>query len=294
MERDRGLELGMITMALLRATETCRPEDQRIFQDGFSRRILPGPLRLLLLPGLRHAMMAMVEVRGPGALGNLFCRTRYIDDALRNALAKGVDQVVILGAGFDLRAFRIPGIERTRVFEVDLPALQQVKQERLRKVLEPLPAHVVFVPIDFDQQDLGEEMAAAGFRIGARTFTVWEGVTQYITGQAVDATFRYIASSSAAESQIVFTYIHRGIVDGYARLPVDEKMMAMARNGGQPWIFGLDPSKVEAYLAKRHLEPLEEVWAPDYRKRYLEPIGREMDIFEGERIVLAQVKRNHK
>jgi methyltransferase (TIGR00027 family) len=289
MERDRGLGAGMMAMALFRTMESSRPEGERLFDDPVSRKLLTGFWRFFLLPGPRQALVAFSERRGPGALGNLFCRTRYIDDALRQALANGLDQIVILGAGFDLRALRIPHIEEKRVFEVDLPAPQRLKQARLEKVFGSLPSHVAFVPVDFDQQNLGEEMAAAGFREGGRTFFIWEGVTQYITAEAVDATFRYVSCAASSGSRIVFTYIPRGIVDGYARSATDEKVISVARQGGSPWIFGIDPSELEATLGARGLVLLEEVWAPDYRERYLDPIGRELSIYEGERVVLARV-----
>ena len=289
MERDRGLGAGMMAMALFRTIESSRPEGERLFDDPVSRCLLTPFWRVFLLPGLRHAMVAFAERRGPGALGNLFCRTRTIDDALCQALAEGAEQVVILGAGFDLRALRIPHIEERRVFEVDLPAPQRLKQARLEKVFGSLPEHVVFVPVDFDHQDLGQALAAAGFRTEVRTFFIWEGVTQYITAEAVDATFRTVSGAAPSGSGIVFTYIPRAIVDGYARSAADEKVISAARQGGSPWIFGIDPSELEATLVARGLLLLEEVWAPDYRERYLDPIGRELSIYEGERVVLARV-----
>ena len=288
MDRVRGLSTGMTVMALLRAIEAARPETERLFDDPISRRLVPGIWRAFLLPGLGDLLVALTEKRGPGALGNLYCRTRYIDDALRRALAGGLEQVVILGAGFDCRAYRIPGIERTRVFEVDLPAPQHLKQERLQVAFGKLPVHVTFIPIDFNRQNLNGELAAAGFRTNARTFFVWEGVTQYITAEAVDLTFRYVARAGASGSEIAFTYIHRGIIDGYARSELDETLMSLARQGGSPWIFGLDPAELPPYLDRRGLALVEEVWAPDYRQRYLEPIGRQIDIFDGEHVVLAR------
>lgn len=112
---------------------------------------------------------------------------------------------MILGVGLDCRAYRTPGIEGTRVFEVDLPAPQRLKQERLQHAFGKLQTHVTYVPIDFNRQSLGDELTAAGFETGARTFFVWEGATQYITAEAVDATFRCVACAAAAGSEIAFT-----------------------------------------------------------------------------------------
>ena len=114
--------IGLLAATALRVTESYRPDGERVIEDRFGRDFLPPVWHLLLLPGIRQALIALTERRGPGALGMLLCRTRYIDDALRNALGEGLDQVVNLGVGFDTRAYRIPGINQTRVFEVDQPA----------------------------------------------------------------------------------------------------------------------------------------------------------------------------
>lgn len=191
--------------------------------------------------------------------------------------------------GFDSRAYRISGVDQARVFEVDLPSVQRLKQERLERVLGALPAHVTLIPVDFDRAELEEAMAAAGLRSGVKTFYIWEGVTQYITAEAVDTTFRYVCRVAGEGSEIVFTYIQRGIVDGSQRSQVDERIVAFAQRVGAPWIFGIDPAEIQEYLAARGLELIEEVGASEYRARYLEPLGRRMDIFEGERVALARI-----
>lgn len=289
MQRDRTLGAGLTATALFRAIESSHPENERLFRDDLARRLAPPPWRILLLPGFREAFLAMVERRGPGGLGNLLCRTRYTDDALQSSLDQGVDQVLDLGVGFDTRAYRIPGIEQTRFFEVDLPAPQRLKRERVESVLGTLPAHVVFVPIDFDRQELKDVLPPEGFRIGAKMFVIWEDVTQYITSEAVDATLRFIAGASGPGSQIAFTYIEQGIIDGSSRSDVDQKLFELARDSGIPWVFGLYPDEVEAYLARRGFSLVEQAGATEYRARYLEPMGREMEIFAGERVVLASV-----
>ena len=290
MSSSNGQGAGMMAMALMRAIEADRPEGIRLFKDPVSRQLLPASWKLLMLPGLKQLLLAYSRWTGPGSLGNLYCRTRCIDDALRQALAKGLDQVVILGAGFDCRPYRIEGIQHVDVYEVDLPATQRLKQERLRAALGRLPDHVVYVSTDFNERQLGESMASAGYDPGGRTFFIWEGVTQYITKQAMNATFRYVARAARPGSEIIFTYVHRGIVQGWARSPSDERILDVARRGQSPWITGLDPVEVPAYLADRGLALVHEWWAPDYCERYLQPMGREMDIFAGERVVLARIK----
>jgi methyltransferase (TIGR00027 family) len=291
-----GLEstaLSALAAASLRATEGCRPKEVRLFDDSITLRCLPpawrGMVRLLCLPGIGPALFALRERMTPGVVGNLLCRTRYIDDALDLALEEGLDQVVILGAGFDTRPYRVPGVKSTHVFEVDHPAVQALKVARLKHVLGGLPPHVRFVPVDFDREHVGDAMSAAGFQSDARTFFIWEGVTQYITGRAVEATLRTISEATGAGSQIVFTYIWQGVIDGSARSAAEERIVGFAERMGSPWIFGLEPVRVPAYLKERGYALIEDIGAEVYREQYLEPIGRRLNIWEGERMVLARV-----
>jgi len=278
-----------LILAYLRAIESYRPERERLFDDRFSRDLMPLSSKISLLPGFRHAIVAMMEANVPGLIGDLYCRTRYIDDALDNALRDGVQRVVILGAGFDARAYRISGIEQTHVFELDLPEPQRLKQTLVAQILGELPPHVTYVPIDFDRQDLGSTLAAEGFQSGLRTFFICEGVTQYITEEAVDRIFRTIYVAAAKGSEVVFTYIQQGIIDGTARLYVDRKMMSAVNESGTPWIFGLASSRLAEYLLQRGFELVEDVGAADFQARYLKPRGRELYIYKGERVALARI-----
>ena len=148
-----------VSTAATRVIESYYPEDQRLFDDLLAYKLLPFGWRALLrffyLPGLRSAVLALREQRMPGTLGAILCRTRYIDDVLKRYLDRGIDQVVILGAGFDTRAYRIPGVDGVQVFEVDLPGTRKLKQIRVRKVLGVVPENIRLIGMDFDS-DIGE------------------------------------------------------------------------------------------------------------------------------------------
>jgi methyltransferase (TIGR00027 family) len=274
----------------LRLTDMSRAPEKRVLEDPFGREFLPPLFRVFLLPGVSHLLLAMTERRIPGMIGMLLCRTRYIDDALCDALGEGCQQVVNLGAGFDTRAYRIPGIEQSRVFEVDQPAPLAWKEARLHQVLGEPPAHVCFVPIDFDTQDLSEELDKAGFRTGLKTFFIWEAVTQYITAEAVDRTLALVANQAAAGSKIAFTYVRRGMVDGTDRSELEAQLCEVFQERGMPLIFGIDPAELEAFLSERDLSLVEHLTAEDYRQRYLVPVGRQdMAIIDAELMALARV-----
>ena len=277
-------------LAFLRAMESYYPKKDRLFEDRFARGLLEfiwrAFLELMRLPGVGSWYYALGDRQAPGVWGGLLCRIRYIDDTLSDALREGLDQMVILGAGSDTRGLRIPGIDKVRVFEVDYPAPQAWKKKRLKKMLGTLPSHVTFVPMDFDRQILEDEMAAAGFRTGARTFVICEGVTQYITAEANDAILQHV-SKTAPGSRIVFSYVLRGIIDG--SFEDAEKWISFAKHQGVSWIFGIDPGELEQYLSARGFALIDHVGASDYQERYLNPLGRHLNIMEIERIALAEV-----
>jgi methyltransferase (TIGR00027 family) len=279
-------------MAFFRAVESSRPAGERLFHDPLAATFLSLPLRGVLLPCRtrpgRAAVVGVIEWRWGGPLGSAVCRTRYIDDALGAAL-DGVGQVVVLGAGFDVRALRVPGIARTRVFEVDHPATQAAKRARLARVKAAIPAHVTFVPVDFGRDRLEDAMARAGFSPSARTFFLWEGVTNYLTAEAVDRTIGWVARAGAPGSLLLFTYVHRGLIDGSVPFEGARAGSRTVRRFGEPYTFGFDPAELRSYLAEHGLELVEDVGAPEYRARYLLPAGRKMKLWEFYRAVIARV-----
>ena len=265
-------------MALFRALESVRrPAAARLFDDPFAAPLLRGPLRAVAttarLPLIHEGVCRFIDRRWPGARTSAVARTRLIDEAVAGALRDGIDQVVILGAGFDSRAYRMAGIERARVFEVDYPSTAASKRARLATLLGGLPDHVVFVGLDFDRQALLAALDAAGCDRGRRSMLVWEGVTNYLTAAAVDATLRDLATF-AAGSHLVFTYIHRGVLDGSVAFEGAEHLPETLERAGEPWTFGFDPAELPAYLATRGIALVDDVGACEYRARYLGAAGR--------------------
>ena len=268
-----------MVVALWRARESQRSVASRLFEDdlaqGFLDRRFRVALRVSRAPMVGSLVpWSLIDGHWTGSRGTVAVRTRYIDDALTAALRRGVEQVVILGAGFDSRAYRIPGIGRTRVFEVDHPMTQVEKKSAVARRLGSLPPHVEFVPIDFSRQTLDGAMPAAGFRATARTFFICEGVTHYLSEPDVDTLFRSVARSAAAGSEMVFTYIHRTILDGSATFSGASQTLATVGRSGEPYTFGFDPVGLSEYLAARDLALIEDVGADEYRARYLAPRGR--------------------
>src|SRR5262249_7883176 len=128
-------------------------------------------------------------------VGQHLIRTRFLDERLQNAVSAGATQVVILGAGYDSRAYRMKQLlNAIRVFEVDFGPTQEYKKLRLQEILGCLPANVTYVPIDFTRENLPNVLAKAGYRSDRKTIFLWEGVTYYIPEEAVRSTLRFVAT----------------------------------------------------------------------------------------------------
>lgn len=241
--------------------------------DPMTVTMAAGPMRELYLSEL-----------GSGTYGAQVMRTRYIDDAVNALVEGGIAQVVILGAGLDTRAFRLPVLAGATVLELDLPRTQQFKTQRLQGV-HALAAEVKFIPTDFTKEPLDDVLRAAGLDRARPVLFVWEGVTQYLPEAAVRSTLACVGAS-APGSALVFTYVRRSIIDGSAW---------DSWSGGQrprtdpsePWIFGVEPDEVPGLLATYGLSLIDDVGAKEFQTRYAEPLGRRVELYDVEHVALA-------
>ena len=220
-------------------------------------------------------------------------RTLYIDAALERAAADGATQVVVLGAGFDSRAYRFRDTHpQLRFFEVDLPATIESKKNRLVTIYGEVPAYVRYAPIDFDRQTLEEVLPALGYDAKQKTFFIWEGVTMYVQEAGDAATLRFIARYSAAGSRVVYDYVLERVVQGKF-----DGMYAIADNSlsvalvGEPYVTGWTPRGAAAFARQQGLKVIEDLGTKELTERYLigsdgKPDGRMPD---GHRILQAQV-----
>ncbi len=198
-------------------------------------------------------------------------RTKHIDTVLLNELKAGVKQVVIMGAGFDTRAYRFSkDFPQVSFTEVDLPAMVAEKKKRVRNKLSTQPKNVAYAPIDFNTQDLGQVLAQVGYQKDQKTLFIWEGVTMYLDASAVGSTLRFIAANSAPGSSVVFDYLPPSVVKGtYAKDPYAKTMAAVVKRVGEPLRFGIDPDKLGAFLQRQGLKEASNLGHDDLVDRYM-------------------------
>ncbi|MEO6086527.1 MAG: SAM-dependent methyltransferase [Umezawaea sp.] len=261
-------------------------EDSPLVRDELAAAVLPLSARIIIrcarLGFVRRFLVAATEQKIRGMWAGMLCRKRYIDDRLAAAVDVGVEAVVILGAGFDTRGYRLPG---TPVFEVDLPANIERKRAAVRRIHADAPDHVTLVPIDFETQDLADVLAEHGYRAGAKTFFVWEGVTQYLTADGVRATMEFLAKASSG-SGLVFTYVRQDFLDGL-ELDGGEAAYREFVVKRRLWHFGLMPDEVAGFLAPHGWHVVEQAGSAEHTDRYVAPSGRALPVSGIERCVHA-------
>jgi len=199
-----------------------------------------------------------------------------------------IEQVVILGAGFDSRAYRLSPLAAIDIFEVDHPDTPVAKQDALKRVLSSAPKHVRFVPVNFEQNDLASLMKDAGYCESKPTLFLWEGITNYLTADAVDSTLRWCSNASAG-SRLVFTYVHRDILTKPSAFVGSQSLFPSLERAGERFTFGIEPSQVPEYLAGRGHSLEVDIGAAEYRAIYYGARAHAMRGHEFYRVALARV-----
>jgi len=199
----------------------------------------------------------------------LAVRSRVAEETLAQCVAAGVRQYVILGAGLDTFAFRNSyPLSVLRVFEVDHPATQAWKREQLEQAGIPLPGNLTFVPIDFEQQDLSQELLRAGLDYEAGAFFSWLGVMPYLQPEAARATLRSIAGLSGRIGGVVFDYAIPGSALGLMQRVLFKLMAARVKAAGEPWLTFCYPSDLAQELNGMGFCHLEDMTGDLLNQRY--------------------------
>ena len=254
--RKKQSSLTAAGIALVRAIESERPSDERILYDPYARQFVPA--------WMHHAFGFFIkngyaEQRGPGVNGFLVARDRYIDDVLKKFLDEGLQQLVVLGAGYDSRAYRFDLQGRVTPFEVDHPATQADKLLKLQAVFGKVPEYVIYVPIDFNIQTLEKRLIESEYDPNLKTLFIWQGVTMYLTAGAVDATLAFIINHSGPGSAIVFDYLYREVLDGLRQQNEVTNMRRYRFMTGEGLTFGISEGCIEAFLKERNFQQVKDV-----------------------------------
>jgi methyltransferase (TIGR00027 family) len=255
-------------------------EDGVIFRDPYATRILDDETRARL-----DDMAADVSLRPMRLL--IAARSRFSEETLAACVARGVRQVVILGAGLDTFSLRNPhaGLG-VRVFEVDYPATQDWKRERLKQAGLAVPDTLIFAPVDFERQGLADGLAAAGFQSDRPAFFQWLGVVPYLTREAISRTLDFIAR--VPESEVVFDYGEP--FENYAE-ERRANVMAVAERAaarGEPWLSQFDPAEMADMLREAGFGVIEDLGMAALSERFYGALKKHARKGPGAHVVRAQ------
>jgi methyltransferase (TIGR00027 family) len=189
----------------------------------------------------------------------VIARTKYIDAIFEEALARGFDQILIFGAGFDTRALRFRNkAGKTRVFELDAPVTQTAKIGQYHNRGLDIPANLVWVPVDFDREPLSMCLEKAGFDKDGRSLFILEGLLMYLLPGSVNETFGTIQHFATTGSEIVFDYVYASVLRGEGLRYGEKGMANTVSKAGEGWRFGMEEGGVGAFLARYGMSVIEE------------------------------------
>jgi methyltransferase (TIGR00027 family) len=254
---DRDASRTALGTAYLRAAHQLLDAPPRILEDPVAIPLLgPDAERRIRETAEQYATPARRALRA-----HLVLRSRYAEDRLAAAVARGVSQYVVLGAGFDTFALRQPPWARAlRILEVDHAGTQAVKRARLAAAGLSMPPNADFASIDFERKSLGEGLQRQGLSLEQPTFFSWLGVTMYLEERAIDAVLASIATFPAG-SEVVLTFATpRGQGPSHTR----ERAEAL----GEPWLTAFEPEALGARLRAAGFGDVAFLSAEDAEGRY--------------------------
>jgi len=295
--RKDGTAQGVAKQRLI---ESLAKPNKRVIYDPYAKYFVLGASIIKLLGHKISVWLGDKIV--PGMHEHLICRTRFIDDLIEESTSAGIEQYVILGAGYDSRAYRLKLPPKLKIFEVDQPEVQGIKRLKLPKSISNRK-NIIYVSIDFNNQSLKEQLLDAGFDKSKSTIYTLEGVSQYIPKEALSSTLKELATLNAnSNSKIFISYVNKLLLEdskacfgmGYSR---PEKAIKFIINGakkvGEPWISFYSAEEIQNLLSENGFIVIENQTLADLNSKYFAPVGRlipEDFIFKLEHFVVANSK----
>ncbi|HIH95414.1 TPA: class I SAM-dependent methyltransferase [Methanosarcina acetivorans] len=284
-EKKKRSSITAENVAFVRALESCKPEGESICYDPYASRFLSQQYLMFMELAARDPS----RIPFPGVHNSLSARVRYFDDFVKRSIDEGLEQLVILGAGYDTRAYRIEGLkDKVRVFEIDHPETQSVKMGKIKDIFGSLPDHVEYVSVDFETEDFGQRLLEHGYGRSRKTVFIMEGLIYYLPPKAVDEMLAFIAKNSGTGSAIIFDYVHESSIDrtdgicGVQCTACDQQAIKSAASDmaqqGEPYKFGIKEGMIEAFITKRGFSRVCNVTSEDYKKAYFRGINEKRPV----------------
>ena len=259
--------------ALYRAVANKEFKNERLGPDYLAEYFLPSHFRFFIK---FKKIRANVKNKGnkvtPGVYEYMLARTAFFDDVFIDALNKNIPQIVLLGAGYDTRAYRFAELNNTtRIIELDIATTQNRKKKCLKKAQIDIPKHVTLVPIDFNKESLKNVLEKTGYENNEKTLFMWEAVSYYLEPDSVDAMLEFVKNSSHNESIIAFDYaisISEENINNYYGVKEFAQTWRKHR-ANEPFRFAIDEGKIGSFLEQRGLKIVNHLDNKEIEKTFL-------------------------
>lgn len=270
-------------IAMQRFAESSKGEDERICYDPYAVHFIRPEI---IEFGKKHPEEAKELIENnerlfPGLSSSIMARVRYFDDFIKKSIEYDLEQLVILGAGYDTRAYRIEELkENITIFEVDHPHTQGFKIEKIKEIFGSTPENVVYVPVDFETEQLGDKLHDNGFVTSEKSLFILEGLVMYIPPQAVAEIFLFITENSVQGSRVIFDYYPQSVVDGTCKLEVGQNIRNHLIKIEEPLQFGIEKEEIENFLKEFGFSNIKNVTSADYKKAYFHGKNKNRQVCE--------------
>lgn len=278
-------------ISMARAVGMIYPAEYRSYNDPISLKLLSKNnqlrIKVFRLPLIRKVFTWNQEKKFPGTLAYYLARFSYFESTLKDELrVSDISSVVNLGAGMDTMAYCVEGADKIHFFEVDHPNVIKDKKERIKQLFGALPAHVTYVPIDFNSQDVYEELKKAGFDFSSKALFIYQGVSGYLSQESNNRIFEMI-SKAASGTKLVFSYVPMNFISGKDLQQKSLRILHDQFVKNNVLIHGYNPSEIGSIMSNYGFSTIEhkgikEVCSKRAKTKFPE-------VAELERLVLAQL-----
>lgn len=239
--------------------------------DNMAYIFMPPKARFFLsFSFFRNLFKKKLNEKGPGSYEYITARTKLFDDLFIKEIEKNIPQIVFLGAGYDTRSFRFHEfLGKTKIFELDAQTTQNEKIRLLKKNKIDIPENLTFVPINFILDDLNKILLKAGYDSSKRTLFIWEGVSMYITEEAVNETLSFIKHKAGKESIVAFDYLYSSVIRNECTYYGAKEIAAIVKARGESFTFGIEEGKIEEFLKDKGFTLKAHYTPAEFEKKYL-------------------------
>jgi len=258
--------------ALHRAIANKEFRNESFGSDYLAEYFLPSHFKFFIKSKkIRANMKNKFNKLLPGLHEYVIARTAFFDGIFINALNKNIPQIVLLGAGYDSRAYRFAKLNsETKIFELDIAPTQNRKKKCLKRAQVEIPKHVALVPINFNKESLKDILEKAGYESHEKTLFLWEGVSYYLESESVDATLEFVSHSSHNESAIALDYAITISEENINYYGVKEFFQTMKKHhANEELMFAIKEGKIESFFKQRGLKIVNHLDNKEIEKTFL-------------------------